>query len=218
MRRAPGFAARLADGESARGAGAPLRLPRTLSTAPGPRLRRPARDGEGARGAGAPLRLPRTLSTAPGPRLRRPAREWRGRSRGWRPAPLAADFEHCAGPPASPPGSRTARALAGCRPLRLPPARGATRAIVGEAAPRAAMSLRNGVSRSMRVFRGVFAILFALASLALLAAAAPLAPNLRGQVMILVYHNFGKDARWGRSFDSFDRDLARLDAAGYRPV
>jgi len=70
----------------------------------------------------------------------------------------------------------------------------------------------------MRVFRGVFAILFALASLALLAAAAPLAPNLRGQVMILVYHNFGKDARWGRSFDSFDRDLARLDAAGYRPV
>ncbi|MGH9519415.1 MAG: hypothetical protein ACRD2D_07180, partial [Terriglobales bacterium] len=45
-----------------------------------------------------------------------------------------------------------------------------------------------------------------------------LAPNLRGEVMILVYHNFGKDARWGRSFPSFDSDLARLDAAGYRPI
>ncbi|HWG37508.1 MAG TPA: polysaccharide deacetylase family protein [Terriglobales bacterium] len=42
--------------------------------------------------------------------------------------------------------------------------------------------------------------------------------NLRGEVMILVYHNFGKDARWGRSFPSFDSDLARLDAAGFRPV
>lgn len=54
-----------------------------------------------------------------------------------------------------------------------------------------------------------------------LAAARPapgLAPNLRGEVMILVYHNFGKDARWGRSFPSFDSDLARLDAAGYRPI
>ncbi|MGH9418059.1 MAG: hypothetical protein ACRD01_15670, partial [Terriglobales bacterium] len=49
-------------------------------------------------------------------------------------------------------------------------------------------------------------------------AAAPLRPNLRGEVMILVYHNFGKDARWSRSVASFDRDLARLDAAGYRPV
>src|SRR6185312_10223665 len=191
MRRAPGFAARLADGESARGAGAPLRLPRTLSTAPGPRLRRPAR-GRRERSRGwRPAPLAADFEHCAGPPASPPGSRWRGRSRGWRPAPLAADFEHCAGPPASPPGSRTARALAGCRPLRLPPARGATRAIVGEAAPRAAMSLRNGVSRSMRVFRGVFAILFALASLALLAAAAPLAPNLRGQVMILVYHNFG---------------------------
>lgn len=49
-------------------------------------------------------------------------------------------------------------------------------------------------------------------------AAPPLRPNLRGEVMILVYHNFGKDARWSRSVESFDRDLARLDAAGYRPV
>ena len=47
---------------------------------------------------------------------------------------------------------------------------------------------------------------------------APLPANLRGEVMILVYHNFGKDARWGRSFPSFDSDLERLDAAGYRPV
>jgi len=42
--------------------------------------------------------------------------------------------------------------------------------------------------------------------------------NLRGEAMILVYHNFGKDARWGRSLPSFDSDLARLDAAGFRPV
>lgn len=42
--------------------------------------------------------------------------------------------------------------------------------------------------------------------------------NLRGEAMILVYHNFGKDARWGRSFPSFDSDLARLEAAGFRPV
>jgi hypothetical protein len=48
--------------------------------------------------------------------------------------------------------------------------------------------------------------------------AAPLAPNPRGGVMILVYHNFGKDARWGRSFPSFDSDLERLDAAGFRPI
>jgi len=46
----------------------------------------------------------------------------------------------------------------------------------------------------------------------------PPAPNLRGQVMILVYHRFGKDARWSRAFASFDSDLARLDAAGFRPI
>ncbi|MGH9475165.1 MAG: polysaccharide deacetylase family protein [Terriglobales bacterium] len=57
--------------------------------------------------------------------------------------------------------------------------------------------------------------------LSLAAAAAPprLRPNLRGQVMILVYHNFGAlDARWTRAFSSFDQDLARLDAADYRPI
>lgn len=44
-------------------------------------------------------------------------------------------------------------------------------------------------------------------------------PNLKGEVMILVYHNFGTaDGRWARSYDSFDHDLERLDAAGYRPV
>ena len=48
--------------------------------------------------------------------------------------------------------------------------------------------------------------------------AAPLAPNPRGEVMILVYHNFGKDARWGSSFPSFDSELERLDAAGFRPI
>ena len=43
--------------------------------------------------------------------------------------------------------------------------------------------------------------------------------NLRGEVMILVYHKFGPaDGRWTRSFDSFSQDLARLDAAGYRPI
>ncbi|MGH9412912.1 MAG: polysaccharide deacetylase family protein [Terriglobales bacterium] len=51
------------------------------------------------------------------------------------------------------------------------------------------------------------------------AAAVPLKPNLRGEVMILVYHNFGpNDARWTRSFTSFANDLERLDAAGYRPI
>jgi len=62
-----------------------------------------------------------------------------------------------------------------------------------------------------------------LAALPLLAAQ-PLKPlargaNLRGEVMILVYHKFGPaDGRWTRSFDSFSQDLARLDAAGYRPI
>ena len=50
------------------------------------------------------------------------------------------------------------------------------------------------------------------------AAPAPQRANLRGEVMILVYHNFGVDGRWSRSLDSFDGDLARLDAAGYRPI
>lgn len=71
--------------------------------------------------------------------------------------------------------------------------------------------------------RPLLVLASALAAWALLAparaaAAPPPAPNLRGEVMILVYHNFGKDARWGRSFPSFDSDLARLDAAGYRPI
>ncbi|MGH9393664.1 MAG: hypothetical protein ACRD1E_05795, partial [Terriglobales bacterium] len=66
---------------------------------------------------------------------------------------------------------------------------------------------------------GCFCLLAALSLTAWAAAAAPApAPNLRGEVMILVYHNFGADARWGRSFASFDSDLARLDAAGFRPV
>jgi hypothetical protein len=54
-----------------------------------------------------------------------------------------------------------------------------------------------------------------------LAATAPAdrKPNLRGEVMILVYHNFGdKDLRWTRSLTSFDRDLARLESEGYRPI
>lgn len=50
------------------------------------------------------------------------------------------------------------------------------------------------------------------------AAAPAAAPNLRGQVMILVYHRFGMDGRWNRSFASFDSDLQRLDAAGFRPI
>ncbi|MGH9466168.1 MAG: polysaccharide deacetylase family protein [Terriglobales bacterium] len=66
-------------------------------------------------------------------------------------------------------------------------------------------------------------VLFSLLFAATLAAASPgptlLRANLRGEVMILVYHNFGThDARWTRSFSSFDQDLARLDAAGYRPI
>lgn len=53
-----------------------------------------------------------------------------------------------------------------------------------------------------------------------LAAAQPaLRPNLRGEAMILVYHRFGaQDSRWTRAWSSFDRDLARLYADGYRPV
>ncbi|MGH9480578.1 MAG: polysaccharide deacetylase family protein, partial [Terriglobales bacterium] len=46
----------------------------------------------------------------------------------------------------------------------------------------------------------------------------PATPNLRGRVMILVYHRFGVDGRWNRSLASFDRDLERLDAAGFRPI
>ncbi len=60
--------------------------------------------------------------------------------------------------------------------------------------------------------------MLALGLPAMAARPAALRPNLRGEVMILVYHNFGKEARWGRSFANFDRDLARLDAAGYRPI
>ncbi len=62
------------------------------------------------------------------------------------------------------------------------------------------------------------AALLMLAGRAWAAPAAAPRPNLRGEVMILVYHNFGKEARWGRSFANFDRDLERLDAAGYRPI
>lgn len=58
-----------------------------------------------------------------------------------------------------------------------------------------------------------------LAPLGSARAANPLRPNLRGEVMILVYHRFGlKDSRWTRAFSSFDHDLARLDEAGYRPI
>lgn len=68
--------------------------------------------------------------------------------------------------------------------------------------------------------------LLALVSLGLFAAALPQAgpapagraANLRGEVMILVYHNFGPEARWSRSLANFDSDLTRLEAAGYRPV
>lgn len=45
------------------------------------------------------------------------------------------------------------------------------------------------------------------------------APNLRGEIMILVYHRFGpKDSRWTRAYSSFDRDLSQLEAQGYRPI
>lgn len=58
-----------------------------------------------------------------------------------------------------------------------------------------------------------------LAALAPARAARPLRPNLRGEVMILVYHRFGpRDSRWTRAYSSFDHDLARLDAEGYRPI
>lgn len=66
--------------------------------------------------------------------------------------------------------------------------------------------------------RWILSSIIAACCLAPLCPAAPPAPNLRGQVMILVYHNFGTDARWGRSLPSFDRDLARLEAGGYRPI
>ncbi|HEY8055612.1 MAG TPA: polysaccharide deacetylase family protein [Terriglobales bacterium] len=46
----------------------------------------------------------------------------------------------------------------------------------------------------------------------------PRRANLRGEVMILVYHNFGPEARWSRSLANFDSDLSRLESAGYRPV
>jgi len=65
---------------------------------------------------------------------------------------------------------------------------------------------------------GLVAVLSLLA-IAPGARAATLAPNLRGQIMILVYHRFGpQDFRWTRSWASFDHDLARLEAAGYRPI
>lgn len=51
------------------------------------------------------------------------------------------------------------------------------------------------------------------------AGGARLAPNPRGEVMILVYHRFGpRDSRWTRAYSSFDKDLERLDAGGYRPI
>lgn len=65
---------------------------------------------------------------------------------------------------------------------------------------------------------------FCAAALARPAAAAPPGavrrhPNLRGEIMILVYHRFGpKDSRWTRAYSSFDRDLAELEAQGYRPI
>lgn len=45
-------------------------------------------------------------------------------------------------------------------------------------------------------------------------------PNLRGEVMILVYHNFSdtKTGQWFRRLSDFDHDLERLDAQGYRPI
>ncbi|MGH9536220.1 MAG: polysaccharide deacetylase family protein [Terriglobales bacterium] len=51
------------------------------------------------------------------------------------------------------------------------------------------------------------------------AAVPQLRPNLRGEIMILVYHRFGrKDLRWTRAYSSFDRDLSELEAQGYRPI
>ncbi len=61
--------------------------------------------------------------------------------------------------------------------------------------------------------------LTALVSVPAVHAASPLKPNLRGGIMILVYHRFGdKDGRWRRSWSGFDQDLARLEADGYRPI
>jgi len=62
------------------------------------------------------------------------------------------------------------------------------------------------------------AVLSAWAAFAEAPKATP-APNLRGQIMILVYHRFGPhDSRWTRGWASFDHDLERLEAAGYRPI
>ncbi|TAN23518.1 MAG: hypothetical protein EPN33_05065 [Acidobacteria bacterium] len=64
-----------------------------------------------------------------------------------------------------------------------------------------------------------FVLVLMLLGMAAAAATPQRKPNLRGEVMILVYHNFGpQDARWTRSFSSFTQDLGRLDAAGYRPI
>lgn len=69
-------------------------------------------------------------------------------------------------------------------------------------------------------FRLILPLLGALLLSTFLSAAQPaLRPNLRGEAMILVYHRFGDtDHRWTRAWSSFDRDLAHLDADGYRPI
>ena len=44
-------------------------------------------------------------------------------------------------------------------------------------------------------------------------------PNEMGKVLILEYHEISdKEARWSRDYRNFRADLARLYAAGYRPV
>lgn len=66
---------------------------------------------------------------------------------------------------------------------------------------------------------GVLALLLIVAAPRPARAASPLRANLRGEVMILVYHRFGaSDSRWTRGWSSFDHDLARLAEANYRPV
>ncbi len=72
--------------------------------------------------------------------------------------------------------------------------------------------------KTYRTLAGFFAVL-SFAAGAAGQAPARRQPNLGGEVMILEYHHLGNtDGRWRRSFASFDRDLAALEAGGYRPV
>ena len=70
-------------------------------------------------------------------------------------------------------------------------------------------------SNLLRLLAGSGLLFFAVMP----ALAQPPRPNLKGEVMVLEFHHMGgHNARWRRSFPSFDRDLQRLWARGYRPV